>query len=350
MLFEPLDPMPPDLRRFMPAPRHRSWMDNFRHFFFRGLAIVLPTVLSFWLLLMAYNFVDGRVAEPINRGVRQGILAFSAWPAPQPRDFVEAEQQLDSNHQAEWRSRRDALAATLGSDWTIERENTAFQEFLEPHARRHALRRWWDTYRIGSWSAMNLIGLVVAVGLIYFVGAVLGSFIGRRIYARGEELLQRVPLLGRVYPAIKQVTDFFMGGGGTTVRFNRVVAVQYPRKGLWSVGLVTGDPMKDLAGEPDDPLVTIFIPSSPTPFTGYVITVPKRDTIELGITIEEALRFTISGGVVLPASQRMIDEMTEESAAATEGRKAENHHDMPSSTGRPPDPTGHGREADEPRA
>jgi uncharacterized membrane protein len=250
--------------------------------------------------------VDGRVAEPINRGVRQAILAFRSWPAPQPRDFVEAEQQLDSNHQAQWRSRRDTLAATLGSDWTIERENAAFQEFLEPHARRHALRRWWDTYRIGSWSAMNLIGLVVAVGLIYFVGAVLGSFIGRRIYARGEEVLQRVPLLGRVYPAIKQITDFFVGGGmEAKAQFNRVVAVQYPRKGLWSVGLVTGDAMRDLDAHPDEPMVTIFVPSSPTPFTGYVITVPRRDTLELNVTIEEALRFTISGGVVVPMSQRL---------------------------------------------
>lgn len=296
----------------MPAQRQRTWLDNFRHFFFRGLAIVLPTVLSFWLLLMAYNFVDGRVAEPINRGVRQLILTTTHWPPPQPRDYLEAEQNLDSNQQARWRSQRETLAAALGPDWTPQQEAAALHEFLEPHARRHALRRWWDSIRIGTWSVMNLIGLVVAIVLIYFVGAVLGSFIGRRMYARGEDLVQRIPLLGRVYPAIKQVTDFFVGGRDeAAARFSRVVAVQYPRKGLWSVGLVTGEPMGVLAPNPDEPMLTIFVPSSPTPFTGYVITVPKRDTIELHITIEEALRFTISGGVVGPTSQRATESIVD---------------------------------------
>lgn len=296
----------------MPAQRQRTWLDNFRHFFFRGLAIVLPTVLSFWLLLMAYNFVDGRVAEPINRGVRQLILLSGRWPTPQPRDYVVAEQRLTSDQQARWRSQREALAADLGPQWSDEREAAAFREFLDPYARRHALRRWWDSIRIGTWSVMNLIGLVVAVGLIYFVGAVLGSFIGRRMYARGEDVLQRVPLLGRVYPAIKQVTDFFVGGRDeTAARFNRVVAVQYPRMGLWSVGLVTGEPMRVLAPNPDEPMLTIFVPSSPTPFTGYVITVPRRDTLELNITIEEALRFVISGGVVGPTAQRTAEPIAD---------------------------------------
>lgn len=292
----------------MPVRRQRSLLANFRKFFVRGLAIVLPTVLTFWLLIVVFTFVDTRIAEPINRGVRHLITRTTHWPPPTARDFAYAQEHVDGDTAARWRSMRDALATTLGPAWTQEREDEAYREFLEPYAQRYALRRWWGSVQIASWPVMNLVGLIIAVTLIYTVGAILGSYIGHRLYARGEELFQKVPLLGRVYPAVKQITDFFVGDQtDARVPFNRVVAVQYPRKGVWSVGLVTGEPMVDLAEGPDGPLLTVFIPSSPTPFTGYVITVPKKDTLELHVSIEEALRFTISGGVVLPTSQRATD-------------------------------------------
>jgi len=105
-----------------------------------------------------------------------------------------------------------------------------------------------------------------------------------------------------VYPYVKQVTDFLVGDTTGQIQFNRVVAVQYPRKGLWSVGLVTGDTMGRIEARAERKCITVFMPSSPTPFTGYVITVPVEDTIELAISIDEALRFTVSGGVILPGA------------------------------------------------
>jgi len=86
-----------------------------------------------------------------------------------------------------------------------------------------------------------------------------------------------------------------------------VVAVQYPRKGLWSVGMVTGDTMSRIQEAAGEPCLTVFIASSPTPFTGYVITVPKGDTVDLPITVEDALKFAVSGGVVIPANQAIVD-------------------------------------------
>ena len=82
--------------------------------------------------------------------------------------------------------------------------------------------------------------------------------------------------------------------------FSGVVAVQYPRKEVWSVGLSTGGPLERVQEASPDELVTIFIPSSPTPVTGYVIQAPRRDVIELNLSIDEAFRFTISGGVLKP--------------------------------------------------
>ena len=87
-----------------------------------------------------------------------------------------------------------------------------------------------------------------------------------------------------------------------------VVAVEYPRRGLWSMGLVTGPPLKPIQRRFDEALVTVFIPSSPTPVTGYVIAVPKEELIYLDLSIDEVIRFAISGGVLNPSVPLPSDE------------------------------------------
>ena len=84
--------------------------------------------------------------------------------------------------------------------------------------------------------------------------------------------------------------------------FSRVVGVEYPRKGIWSMGLVTGSGIKKIIAKVEKEFLTILIPTSPTPFTGFVIMVPKEDTVDLDMTIEEALRFAVSGGVITPGT------------------------------------------------
>ncbi|MCC7409349.1 MAG: DUF502 domain-containing protein [Phycisphaeraceae bacterium] len=289
----------------MATPARTTFGADFRHFFVRGLAIFLPTILTVWILIAAYKFVDASIAEPINRGVRLLVLRVTPWPVASQEDFVAAESQLTSEQRARWSTLARDLQQREGADWTPEKQEQAWHGWLEPRARERALNNWWRTVGIGDWSALDLIGLIIAVIMIYFVGALLGSYIGRQLYLRGEKLLQRLPLLGRVYPAIKQVTDFFVGDKEQADRFNRVVAVQYPRMGIWSIGLVTGEAMRPIQTISRDVYLSVFMPSSPTPFTGYVITVAKKDTIELPISIEEALRFVVSGGVVLPGGPQI---------------------------------------------
>lgn len=250
---------------------------NFRKFFVRGLAILLPSVLTIWLLLAAYQFVQSRIADPINQGVRTLIIDTTPWPEVSPEDIKDFKQSLKPGDQ----------------------QNS--QGWLRTETRRQKLYDWWQSYHY----VLDLIGLILAVVLIYSVGLILGSIIGRRLYHRGEELINRLPLVRRVYPSMKQVTDFFFGDRDATMQFNRVVAVEYPRKGLWSVGLVTGDTMRDIQQRAGKDCLTVFIPSSPTPFTGYVITVPRSDTIDLSITIEDAMKFAVSGGVLIPPSQKI---------------------------------------------
>ena len=105
-----------------------------------------------------------------------------------------------------------------------------------------------------------------------------------------------------MYPYVKQVVDFFFSDE-RPIKFNRVVAVEYPRKGIWSVGFLTGDSLPSIQTKLGES-VTVFVPSSPTPFTGYTITIRREDIIELPLTVEEAIRFAVSGGVLVPDHQR----------------------------------------------
>ncbi len=270
----------------IPDKKPRS---NFNRFFVRGLGILLPTVLTIWLVVMAYNFVDSRIAAPINRGIKLLWIEVTPWPR------VFEQQVLD--HEADVRNNPVLRKAYQDAGNS--------RQWLRKDTRRAELDRWWGRIRIGTWQVLDLAGLIVAVVLIYFAGLLVGSFIGRRIYHRGEELIHRLPLIRRVYPAMKQITDFFFGEKTAQEQFSRVVAVQYPRKGLWSVGLVTGSTMQLIQDKAGAECLTVFVPSSPTPFTGYVITVPVHDTIDLPISIEDALKFAVSGGVLVPPSQQI---------------------------------------------
>ncbi|MBI1372626.1 MAG: DUF502 domain-containing protein [Phycisphaera sp.] len=257
---------------------------NFRRFFFRGLGIVLPTVLTIWILVVVYQFVDTKIATPINKGIQEMVLSWTSWPQATEGDISEFRKDLTEEQRQAWKTK------------------LTDPKWVEYQTRRTLLLNHWNRLSIGSFVVLDLIGLFVAVILIYFAGLAVGSFVGRKLYARGERMLQQLPLFKQVYPYVKQVTDFLVGNE-QKIQFNKVVAVQYPRKGLWSVGLVTGNTMQSIQDEARDACITVFVPSSPTPFTGYVITVPVSDTIELPITIDEALRFTVSGGVIVPPGQ-----------------------------------------------
>jgi uncharacterized membrane protein len=262
---------------------------NFRRFFLRGLGIVLPTLLTLYILVAVYGFVDQRIAAPINSGIKRMWVAVLPWPRAQGEDYIGAEQSLNPLERSRWEA--------AGSEKTA----------LEPQARAVALERRWGAVSIGGWALLNVLGLLVAIALVYIVGVMFGNLLGVQLYKRGEQMLKRVPVFKAIYPHVKQVTDFLVGGGDDQkMRFTRVIAVQYPRKGMWSLGLVTGQPLRSLqeAARPDE-LVTVFIPASP-PISGYVITAPVSDTLEMPMSIEDALRYIVTGGVIVPESQAAL--------------------------------------------
>jgi len=152
--------------------------------------------------------------------------------------------------------------------------------------------------------ALSAAGFLVALFVVFMVGALLASVVGRSLWRMVEKFIMNTPFLRQVYPYVKQITDFFLTREEKKNLFSRVVAVEYPRKGIWSVGFVTGSGLEKVVNNVRKEFLTILIPTSPTPFTGFVIMVPKKQTIDLDMTIEEALRFTVSGGVIAPGQKQ----------------------------------------------
>ncbi len=256
--------------------------------FLRGLAVLLPSVLTLWLIVKAYQFIDSAIAEPINRGIRATFIQI-------PNYFPAIAESFAMGPTAE------ALEAKAHAT-NIAVNDAEAMKTLAGDMFAVAVNDWWFSH---PW--MNLLGLLVAAIIVYISGRLVGGFIGRAFYRRIEKIMVAVPVIRKVYPYIKQLVDFLISDEGKP-RFSRVVAVEYPRRGIWSVGFMTGESLKIIENKMPDS-VTIFIPSSPTPFTGYTITVPKKDTIDLPITVEEAIRFAVSGGVLVPDHQVLSDSL-----------------------------------------
>ena len=162
----------------------------------------------------------------------------------------------------------------------------------------------WAGYAFepGQWLTVTL-SLLVVLGAILLIGWWLGGFLGRRIYAVFDRILHHTPVVSAVYPHLKQITEFFLGSDAV-VEFERVVAVPYPRAGIYSLAFVTGSSMRSLHAATGKDLISVFIPSSPMPITGYTLFVPREDLVTVNLTVEEALRTVISGGVLLADSER----------------------------------------------
>ena len=266
----------------MSSDQTRTFSGDFKRFFGRGLAVLLPSVLTLWILVKAYQFIDSAIAQPINAGVRAAMAEVATQWQPIGQWFEPTAQEIDA-----------AFNASSGGS------NPPTRPEIRADLIADAVRGWWSEWAY----ALDWIGILLAVLGVYVAGRLLGGFLGRRVQRRIEDVITSVPIFKQVYPYVKQVVDFIFSDD-KPIKFNRVVAVQYPRPGIWSVGLVTGNTMKSIHEESGDAL-TIFIPSSPTPFTGYTITVPRTDVHELPISIDEALRFTISGGVLVPPHEAL---------------------------------------------
>jgi uncharacterized membrane protein len=158
------------------------------------------------------------------------------------------------------------------------------------------------------------LGVVLAIVLVLATGMIVANFLGKRIVAAWESLLARIPLVRSLYAGVKQIMEAVLATDAKS--FSKVILIEYPRKGLWGLAFMTSDDLGEVQAKAGTDLVSVFVPTTPNPTSGFVIMLPKTDVIELDMAVEDGLKMIISMGVVVPPWQK--DKLVEGSSIADE--------------------------------
>lgn len=145
------------------------------------------------------------------------------------------------------------------------------------------------------------LGIIVTLALITIAGLVTTSYVGYKIVQSGEDLVDRIPFVRNIYQAIKKISDsMFMDKRSS---FKKVVLVEFPRKGVYTIGFVTGVPSGEIRKKAGQNCISVFLPTTPNPTSGYLIIVPEDELVPMDMSVEEALTFIISVGIVSPSDR-----------------------------------------------
>jgi len=142
-------------------------------------------------------------------------------------------------------------------------------------------------------------GVLLTLAILLIVGAIVSNFFGRKLVQWGDQLVTRIPVVRSIYSSVKQVSDTLFSPSGNA--FRTAVLVQWPRADVWTIGFVTGTPGGDVINYLVGDYVSVYVPTTPNPTGGYFVMLRKSDCIELKMTVDEALKYVISMGVVAPA-------------------------------------------------
>ena len=141
-------------------------------------------------------------------------------------------------------------------------------------------------------------GVVLTLAILLIVGGIASNFIGRKLVGWGDALVRRIPVVRSIYSSVKQVSDTVFSDSGNA--FRTAVLVQWPREGVWTVAFVTGSPSGEVAAYLRDEYLSVFVPTTPNPTGGYFVMLKRTDCIELKMSVDEALKYIVSMGVVVP--------------------------------------------------
>ncbi|MEM7453153.1 MAG: DUF502 domain-containing protein [Planctomycetota bacterium] len=280
----------------------------FRVALLRGLGVVLPPLLTIILFFWAWNTIDRAVIKP-TLSVATNVLS---WSIDKSVSNDEVETALDSadgslmtdiDGEAVFIDGSGNAYQQFGNDWVPEEvaEYVIANPPEEPATSGAAAYSHYASHRFVNNRLIIPAVLALFVGFLYLTGKLLAAGVGRFVVRSVESLINRLPIIRNVYSAVKQVTDFAFSEH--EVQFSRVVAVEYPRKGIWSMGFVTSESLAEIRDAAGEPMLSVLMPTSPMPATGFTISVPKSETIDLNISIDQAIQFCVSCGVVVPPHQ-----------------------------------------------
>jgi uncharacterized membrane protein len=145
------------------------------------------------------------------------------------------------------------------------------------------------------------LGAVLTALIVFVTGMIVTNLFGMQLFNIGERILQRIPLVRSIYASVKQVTESMFSSGKS---FRKVVLVEYPRKGMWSLAFQTGIGAEEVRDKTGRDVTNVFIPTTPNPTSGFFLMVPREDVIELDMSVDDGLKMLLSVGVVVPEPKK----------------------------------------------
>jgi uncharacterized membrane protein len=274
-------PKPSKMMMRVRAARHA-----FRAAVFRGLGVLLPPLLTILVLIWIISTVRVYVLQPVSQFSRDGLVYLMAdvQTPPQGEQPVHAENYHRLNDGSY--VPREVFDLVANTDGTKSTAAISGEEIF---------RRYVELVYLKPYIAIPVF-LILFVLLLYFLGKFIAFGLGGYFANMIEGGIRRLPVVRNVYSASKQISDFLFSKH--EFEFTRIVAVEYPRKGIWSVGFVTGEGLPQVHDSVQEPLLTVLIPYSPLPITGCTIVVRKSECIDLDITFDQACEYIVSCGVV----------------------------------------------------
>jgi uncharacterized membrane protein len=146
------------------------------------------------------------------------------------------------------------------------------------------------------------LGVVLTLIIVFLTGVFATNFFGARLVHLWHEVLHRIPVVNSIYSSVKQISDTLFSSSGQA--FRKALLVQWPHKGTWTIAFLTGVPGGDVARHLQGDYVSVYVPTTPNPTGGYFVMLPRTDVIELDMTVDDALKYIISMGVVAPNGRR----------------------------------------------
>lgn len=274
----------------------------------RGFGVILPPLLTIVVLIWAWTSIESYVLRPIEDFARTRIVRY----------IQDTRTEVPAGAVATHQFLRDGFTYQ-GTRYVPDPTNRRwFPEYVEKIVDEHAdgfepntpapasASAYWHRYVQLEYMPRSIVVpvfLIVFFTAVYFLGRMFTFGIGRWIVRGFDGTMLRIPVINKVYGGVKQVTDFVFSE--RQIEFNSVVAIQYPREGIWSLGFVTGSSMREITEVTGEPMLSVLMPTSPMPMTGFTVTVKKSEAIELNLTVDEAIQFVVSCGVVIPSQQRI---------------------------------------------
>jgi len=270
----------------------------------RGLAVVLPPLLTIVIFMWAFGIIRQYVYDPVTGWARDRIVSWKADVREQSGIWADGEVPSDAKvfrnpviNSVRYQRLAEGEYVPKGVYNQVVAEGYPKKDLATGEA---VYRRYVDITYLQPWKVI-LLFVSLFILILYLLGKFMAAGVGRFFYGSFERGINRVPFVRKVYSSVKQVSDFIFAN--QEIQYSRVVAVEWPRKGIWCLALVTGSSLKAVEDRAGEEVLSVLIPTSPMPMTGFTVTVKKSETIDLDITIDQAIQFIVSCGVVVPAGQ-----------------------------------------------